>query len=80
MTADKLEKLDMEKLLNRSSDRAQALLFNLMKDQEPYEALIVTMLATAVMARSMDMPRGMLLEGVGAAYNSLQEVGPNAVH
>lgn len=80
MTADKLEKLDMEKLLNRSSDRAQALLFNLMKDQEPYEALIVTMLATAVMARSMDMPREILLEGVGAAYNSLQEVGPNAVH
>jgi hypothetical protein len=80
MTADKLEKLDMEKLLNRSSDRAQALLFNLMKDQEPYEALIVTMLATAVMARSMDMPRSILLEGVGAAYNSLQEVGPNAVH
>jgi hypothetical protein len=80
MTADKLEKLDMEKLLNRSSDRAQALLFNLMKDQEPYEALIVTMLATAVMARSMDMPREILLEGVGAAFNSLQEVGPNAVH
>jgi hypothetical protein len=80
MTADKLEKLDMEKLLNRSSDRAQALLFNLMKDQEPYEALIVTMLATAVMARSMDMPREILLEGVAAAYSSLQEVGPNAVH
>lgn len=80
MTADKLEKLDMEKLLSRSSDRAQALLFNLMKDQEPYEALIVTMLATAVMARSIDMPREILLEGVGAAYNSLQEVGPNAVH
>ncbi len=80
MTADKLEKLDMEKLLNRSSDRAQALLFNLMKDQEPYEALIVTMLATAVMAKSMDMPRSILLEGVAAAYSSLQEVGPNAVH
>jgi len=80
MTADKLEKLDMEKLLSRSSDRAQALLFNLMKDQEPYEALIVTMLATAVMAKSMDMPREILLEGVGAAFNSLQEVGPNAVH
>ena len=80
MTADKLEKLDMEKLLSRSSDRAQALLLRLMRDQEPYEALIVTMLATAVMARSMDMPREILLEGVGAAYNSLQEVGPNAVH
>lgn len=80
MTADKLEKLDMEKLLNRSSDRAQALLLDLMKDQKPYEALIVTMLATAVVAKSIDMPREILLEGVAAAFNSLQEVAPNAVH
>jgi hypothetical protein len=74
------ETLDMEKLLSRSSDRAQALLINLMRDQEPFEAIVVTMLATAVMAKCIDMPRETLLEGVGAAFDSLVEATSHATH
>jgi hypothetical protein len=74
------DKLDMEKLLSRSADRAQILLLNLMRDQEPFEAIVVTMLATAVMAKCIDMPRETLLEGVGAAFDSLQEATPHATH
>lgn len=70
----------MNDLVARSSDRAQALLLDLMRDQEPFEAIVVTMLATAVMAKSVDMPRQTLLEGVGAAFDSLQEVPPHATH
>jgi hypothetical protein len=74
------EILDMEKLLARSTDRAQALLINLMRDQEPFEAIVVTMLATAVMAKCIDMPRETLLEGVGAAFDSLVEATSHATH
>ena len=74
------ETLDMEKLLSRSTDRAQLLLLKLMGDQEPFEALVVTMLATAVMAKCIDMPRQTLLDGVGAAFDSLQEATPHATH
>jgi hypothetical protein len=74
------DKLDMEKLLSRSTDRAQVLLLNLMRDQEPFEAIVVTMLATAVMAKCIDMPRETLLEGVGAAFDSLVEATPHATH
>lgn len=80
MTANKLEKLDMEKLLSRSTDRAQALLHDLMKDQEPFEAMVVTMLATAVMAKCVDMSRETLQEGIGAAFDSLVEAAPHATH
>jgi len=74
------EKLDMEKLLSRSSDRAQAILITLMEDQEPFEAMVATMLAVSVMAKCIDMPRQTLLEGVGAAFDSLQEAAPHATH
>jgi hypothetical protein len=74
------ETLDMEKLLSRSSDRAQLLLLRLMQDQEPFEAIVVTMLATAVMAKCIDMPRETLLEGVGAAFDSLVEATRHATH
>jgi hypothetical protein len=74
------ETLDMEKLLARSSDRAQALLLDLMRDQEPFEAIVVTMLAVAVMAKALDMPRETLLEGVGAAFDSLVEATRHATH
>jgi hypothetical protein len=74
------DKLDMNDLVARSSDRAQALLLRLMGDQEPVEALVVTMLATAVMAKAVDMPRETLLEGVGAAFDSLKEATRHATH
>ena len=74
------EILDMEKLLSRSSDRAQALLIDLMRDQEPFEAIVVTMLAVSVMAKAIGMPRETLLEGTGAAFDSLVEATPHATH
>ena len=74
------ETLDMEKLLSRSSDRAQALLIDLMRDQEPFEAIVVTMLAVSVMAKAIGMPRETLQEGVGAAFDSLVEATRHATH
>ena len=74
------DELDMNALISRSLGRAQALLLRLMGDQEPVEALVVTMLATAVMAKAVGMPRETLLEGVGAAFDSLKEATPHATH
>jgi hypothetical protein len=74
------DKLDMNALISRSSDRAQAILITLMEDQEPFEAMVATMLAVSVMAKCIDMPRQTLLEGVGAAFDSLQEATPHATH
>jgi hypothetical protein len=74
------EKLDMNALVARSSDRAQALLISLMEDQEPFEAMVATMLAVSVMAKCIDMPRETLLEGVGAAFDSLVEATRHATH
>jgi hypothetical protein len=51
-----------------------------MEDQEPFEAMVATMLAVSVMAKCIDMPRQTLLEGVGAAFDSLQEATPHATH
>jgi hypothetical protein len=77
MTTDKL---DMKDLVSRSSDRAQAILLTLMEDQEPFEAMVATLLAVAVMAKCIGMPRETLQEGVGAAFDSLQEATPHATH
>jgi hypothetical protein len=74
------ETLDMKDLVARSSDRAQAILLHLMEDQEPFEAMVATMLAVSVMAKCIDMPRQTLLEGVGAAFDSLQEATQHATH
>ena len=77
MTANKL---DMNDLISRSSDRAQAILLHLMEDQEPFEAMVATLLAVAVMAKCIGMPRQTLQEGVGAAFDSLQEATQHATH
>jgi hypothetical protein len=73
-------KLDMNALISRSSDRAQALLHTLMEDHEPFDAMVTTMLAVAVLAKSVGMPRQTLQEGVGAAFDSLVEATPHATH
>ena len=75
-----ISKLDMEKLLNRSTDRAQTLLLDLMEEQGPFDAMVVTMLAVSVLAKSIGMPREILQEGIGAAYDSLVEATPHATH
>jgi len=77
MTADKL---DISRLVSRSSDRAQALLLDLMEDNDPFDAMVVTMLAVAVLAKSVGMPRETLQEGVGAAFDSLVEANQHATH
>ena len=74
------DKLDMNALVARSSDRAQAILLHLMEDQEPFEAMVATLLAVAVMAKCIGMPRQTLQEGVGAAFDSLQEATQHATH
>jgi len=77
MTADKL---DISRLVSRSSDRAQALLLDLMEDNDPFDAMVVTMLAVAVLAKAVGMPRETLQEGVGAAFDSLVEAAQHATH
>jgi hypothetical protein len=74
------ETLDMKALVARSADRAQAILLTLMKDQEPFEAMVATLLAVAVMAKCLGMPRETLQEGVGVAFDSLVEADPYVSH
>ena len=75
-----INNLDMQDLVARSADRAQAILLDLMKDQEPFEALIAVMVASATMAKAIDMPRETLLEGTSAAFDAIVEVTPHATH
>jgi Flp pilus assembly pilin Flp len=51
-----------------------------MEDHDPFDALITTMLAVAVLAKSIGLPRQTLQEGVGAAFDSLSEATPHATH
>jgi hypothetical protein len=74
------DKEPMSELVSRSADRAQALLLDLMEDHDPFDALITTMLALAVLAKSLGMPRETLLEGAGAAFDSLVEATQHAAH
>jgi hypothetical protein len=75
-----IDKLDMNDLVSRSSGRAQALLLDLMEDHTPFDAVVTVMLALAVLGKSIGMPRETLLEGVGAAFDSLVEDTPHAAH
>jgi hypothetical protein len=42
--------------------------------------MVVTMLAVAVLAKAVGMPRETLQEGVGAAFDSLVEANQHATH
>jgi DNA-binding phage protein len=75
-----IDKQAMTDLVSRSADRAQALLLDLMEDHDPFDAMVTTMLAVAVLAKSIGMPRETLREGVGAAFDSLLEATPHATH
>jgi hypothetical protein len=74
------DKQVLSELVSRSADRAQALLLGLMEDHDPFDAMLTTMLALAVLAKSVGMPRQTLLEGVGAAFDSLSEATSHATH
>lgn len=46
----------------------------------PMLAMTTLMLSSAVLAKSIDLPRQALLEGTGAAFDSLEEATPHATH
>lgn len=71
---------ELRALLNDSMAEAGDILHDLVKpDKNLMQALLALMTATAVMARSMDLPLEHLLEGLEAAYSSLEEGSHHAV-
>lgn len=65
---------ELEALLDDSTAEAADILCNLVTpDKNLMQVLLALMTATAVMARSMDLPLEQLLEGLEAAYSSLEE-------
>ena len=72
---------EVEDLVSRSMERAEALLRDQMASHDrPFEAFVTLTLSIAVMAKALRMPRETLLEGVSAAYISLEEVEVPHVH
>lgn len=64
-----------------SADLATELLGHLTRQTEdPLLALTTLMLSSAVMARSIGLPRQDFLEGMAAAFNSLEEATHHATH
>ena len=86
MNIDKQEVSDLEwqevlSLVSWSSDQARDLLRGLAKKHEnPFDAMLVAMLATVVLAKAIGMSRDDLLEGVQTAFNALKEATPHATH
>lgn len=78
-TSAELEK-ETEILVDASLKKAAALLDHIVDRSQPFEGFVVLTLALGVLARSMDMPRQTLLEGVGAAFDSVEEVGRHDIH
>lgn len=78
-TFEQLEK-ETAKLVDDSLKKATTLLDQIVDRSQPFEGFVVLTLALAVLARSMDMPRQTLLEGVGAAFDSVEEVGRHDIH
>lgn len=64
-----------------SADLATDLLAHLCtRAEDPMLAMTTLMLSSAVMARSMGLPREAFMEGTGAAFDSLEEASPNVTH
>lgn len=79
-TAEQIEE-EVSTVVDASLERAQDLLRGQSKVHDgPFELFITLTLAVSAMAKTMDMPRETLLEGIGAAYDSLEEVGGPHVH
>lgn len=65
----------MHELVEESLTQAQELLRSLVViNDEPFDAMMVLMLASAALAKSIGMPRETLLEGTAAAFNSISKV------
>lgn len=72
---------EVRAVVRDSSDLATDLLAYLTaKTDNPMLAMTTLMLSSAVLAKSIDLPRQALLEGTGAAFDSLEEATPHATH
>ena len=72
---------EVNTLVEHSLKRAQRLLVQQMDEHDkPFDAFVTLTLSVAVLARALDMPLETFLEGAGAAYNSLEEVGGHHAH
>lgn len=71
---------EVETLVNASLKRAAGILDRLVDAEDPMPAFVTLTLAAAVLAKSMDMPREDFLEGVAAAFDSLEEVFHGHTH
>jgi len=72
---------EVRAVVRDSADLATDLLVSLTsKADNPMLAMTTLMLASAVMAKSMALPRAALLEGTGAAFDSLEEATPHVTH
>ena len=86
MNIDKQEVSDLEwqevlSLVSRSSDQARDLLRGLSRaHKNPFDAMLVSLLATVVLAKAIGMSREDLLEGVQTAFNALKEATQHATH
>lgn len=71
---------DMENLVDGSLKKAANLLQLTVDKDEPFRAFVTFTLALAILSKSMGMDRDTLLEGVGAAFDSIEEAVPNDLH
>lgn len=71
----------LHSLIHDSAGHATELLTHLCSlTEDPMTAVISLMLATAVFARSMDLPIEVLVGGIEAASNSIDEATHHAAH
>lgn len=72
---------EVRAVVRDSADLSTGLLAYLTTQAEsPMLAMTTLMLSSAVLAKSIDLPRDAFLEGMAAAFNSLEEATPHATH
>ena len=71
---------EIETLVNASLKQAAGILDRLVDTRDPMPAFVTLTLAAAVLAKSMDIPRDAFLEGVAAAFDSVEEVPHGHAH
>lgn len=72
---------EVRAVVRDSSDLATDLLAYLTAQTDnPMLAMTTLMLSSAVLARSINLPRDAFLEGSAAAFDSLEEATPHATH
>lgn len=71
---------EVEQVVQRSLSKAAKILDLVVDKSEPFPGFVTMTLAVAVLAKAMDMPRQTLLEGVGAAFDSIEEADHHGLH